>query len=74
MFTRVAVGRARVVREIRAAAPLMAALRAPVAARGPWLTAVLNASGTARFSGRPVYVRRDGDSGRKLIEIFQVTP
>lgn len=52
MFTRVAVGRARVVREVRAAAPLMAQLRAPVTARGPWLTAVLNA-GTA---GRPVAV------------------
>jgi len=52
VFTRVAVGRARVVREIRAAAPLMAQLRAPVTARGPWLTAVLNAGTT----GRPVAV------------------
>ena len=43
MLTRIAVGRARVVREVRAAAPLMAALRAPVPSRGPWLTAVLNA-------------------------------
>jgi hypothetical protein len=56
VFTRVAVGRARVVREIRAAAPLMADLRAPVAARGPWLTAVLNAGAARRFSGRPVAV------------------
>ena len=56
MFTRVAVGRARVVREVRAAAPLMAALRAPVTARGPWLTAVLNAGAAHRFSGRPVAV------------------
>lgn len=43
-LTRVAVGRARVVREVRAAAPLMADLAAPVTARGPWLTAVLNHS------------------------------
>jgi hypothetical protein len=56
MFTRIAVGRARVVREVRAAAPLMAALRAPVTARGPWLTAVLNAGAAHRFSGRPVAV------------------
>jgi hypothetical protein len=43
VVTRVVAGRARVVRELRAAAPLMAALRAPIPARGPWLTAVLNA-------------------------------
>ena len=41
--TRVADGRARVVGEVRAAAPLMADLAAPVPARGPWLTAALNA-------------------------------
>jgi hypothetical protein len=40
--TRIADGRARVVREIRAAAPLMSALAVPVTARGPWLTAALN--------------------------------
>ena len=56
MFTRIAVGRAQVVREVRAAAPLMAELRAPVTARGPWLTAVLNAGAARRFSGRPVAV------------------
>ena len=56
MFTRVAVGRAQVVREVRAAAPLMARLRAPVTARGPWLTAVLNAGAARRFSGSPVAV------------------
>ncbi|MGY1743520.1 MULTISPECIES: hypothetical protein [unclassified Blastococcus] len=50
--TRVVTGRERVVRELRAAAPLMAALRAPVPARAPWLTAVLN-TGAA---GRPVAV------------------
>ena len=44
------------VREVRAAAPLMAALRAPVTARGPWLTAVLNVGAARRFSGRPVAV------------------
>jgi hypothetical protein len=56
VFTRVTVGRARVVREVRAAAPLMTALRAPVPAAGPWLTAVLNAGAAHRFSGRPVAV------------------
>jgi hypothetical protein len=54
--TRVVVGRARVVREIRATGPLMAALRTPVTARGPWLTAVLGAAGAHRLSGRPVAV------------------
>jgi hypothetical protein len=34
----------------------MAQLRAPVTARGPWLTAVLNAGAAHRFSGRPVAV------------------
>jgi len=60
MFIRVAHGRARVVREVRAAAPLMAALRAPVTWRGPWLTAVLNDAAARRFAGpwaaRPVAV------------------
>ena len=56
MLTRVAVGRARVVREVRAAAPLMAELRAPVTSRGPWLTAALNTGAAHRFSGRPVAV------------------
>ena len=56
MFTRVAVGRARVVREVRGAGPLLARLRAPLTARGPWLTAVLN-DGAARFPrARPVAV------------------
>ena len=53
---RIAVGRARVVREIRAAAPLMAALRAPVTAQGPWLTAVLNEGAARRPRARPVAV------------------
>jgi hypothetical protein len=54
--TRIAVGRAPVAREIRAAAPLMARLRAPLTARAPWLTAVLNDGAARRFSGRPVAV------------------
>jgi hypothetical protein len=54
--TRIVVGRAGVVREVRAAAPLMAALRAPVTARAPWLTAALNAGAARRGSGRPVAV------------------
>jgi hypothetical protein len=45
-----------VVREVRAATPLMATLRAPVTARGPWLTAALNTAATRRFDGRPVAV------------------
>ena len=57
---RIAVGRARVVREVRAAGPLMAELRAPVTARGPWLTAVLNEGAAHRSVGpwapRPVAV------------------
>jgi hypothetical protein len=65
--TRVAVGRAAVVREVRAAASLMTTLRAPVTARGPWLTAVLNAGAVARPRVRPVAVvveaHRDGRPG-----------
>jgi hypothetical protein len=34
----------------------MTALRVPVAAAGPWLTAVLNVGAAHRFSGRPVAV------------------
>ncbi len=60
MQTRVVTGREGVVRELRAAAPLMAALRAPITARAPWLTAVLNVR-----AARPVavVVERDGRSG-----------
>ncbi|MGZ4623328.1 MAG: hypothetical protein ACXVGD_14630 [Blastococcus sp.] len=58
--SRIAVGRTRVVREVRAAGPLMAELRAPVTARGPWLTAVLNEGAAHRSAGpwtpRPVAV------------------
>jgi hypothetical protein len=56
VLIRIAVGRARVVREVRAAAPLMAELRAPVTARGPWLTAVLNQAAGRRGTGRAVAV------------------
>jgi hypothetical protein len=56
-FPRVAVGRAPVVGQIRAAAPLMAGLAAPVTARGPWLTAVVNDQAASRTPGvRPVAV------------------
>ena len=64
MSTRIAVGRAAVVREVRAAAPLMADLRAPVTARGPWLTAVLNAGAARRGAGRPVAVVVGPSQGR----------
>ncbi|MGY1746368.1 hypothetical protein [Blastococcus sp. SYSU D00695] len=49
-------GRERVVRELRAAAPLLGRLRVPVPARAPWLTAVLNTG-----SGRPVAVVVEDD-------------
>lgn len=52
----IAVGRDQVVRELRAAAPLARRLRAPVTARAPWLTAVLNARAVRPLSGRPVAV------------------
>jgi hypothetical protein len=44
VFTRVAEGRAQVVREIRAAAPLISGSAAPTTARGPWLAAALHAA------------------------------
>ncbi|MFQ1001619.1 hypothetical protein [Modestobacter sp. SSW1-42] len=65
MLTHLAHGRARVVEEIRAAAPLMAALAAPVPARGPWLTAALNvqpAGPLARVRPRALVVARDPDA------------
>jgi hypothetical protein len=62
--TRIVVGRARVAREVRAAAPLMADLRAPVTARGPWLTAVLNAGAARRGGGRPAAVVVGPSQGR----------
>ena len=77
VFTRVAVGRARVVREVRAAAPLMAALRAPVPARGPWLTAVLDAGAArpARGAGRsPSSSSRTGRAGRRRVAFLAAAP
>jgi hypothetical protein len=57
---RVVVGHAPVVREVRAAGPLMAALAAPVTARAPWLTVVLNSGAASRRPGRPIAVVVDG--------------
>jgi hypothetical protein len=57
-------GRAAVVRELRAAAPLLAALRAPITARGPWLTTALTVTAAHRpTGGRPVAVVVDGTRG-----------
>ena len=61
VLTRVADGRAHVVRELRAAEPLMARLAAPVPARGPWLTAALNVQSArplARVRPRAVVVEQ----------------
>jgi hypothetical protein len=77
VFARAAAGRARVVREIRASAPLMATLRAPVPARGPWLTAVLNgrswSPAGAPLGCRPVaVVVEDERGGRPVAAAFLV--
>jgi hypothetical protein len=65
------VGRAAVAQEVRRAAPLMARLRAPVTARAPWLTAVLNVQ--ARWRLRPVAVVVDSsDSDRPDAAAFLV--
>ncbi|SDE26033.1 hypothetical protein SAMN05660485_00362 [Blastococcus fimeti] len=56
MRTRVVVGRDRVVQEVRAATPLARRLNAPVTARAPWLTAVLDVQAARRRAGRPVAV------------------
>ncbi|MGY1754944.1 hypothetical protein [Blastococcus sp. SYSU D01042] len=63
MRTRVVVGTAPVAHEVRAAAPLARRLRAPVTARAPWLTAVLDAQAARRWSGRPVAVVVGGPEG-----------
>jgi hypothetical protein len=61
----VATGRAQVVRELRAAVPLQAAVRAPVTARSPWLTTVLNVAAARPLPGsRPVAVVVDRDADR----------
>lgn len=51
MRPRVVIGRARVVRELRAATPLLARLAAPIPAGAPWLTVALNV-----YRARPVAV------------------
>jgi hypothetical protein len=57
-------GRAAVARELRAAGPLLAALRAPVTARGPWLTTALAVTAAHRLTGgHPVAVVVDGTRG-----------
>ena len=66
VHTRVVDGRARVVRELHAAVPLLADLAAPVPACGPWLTAVLNVQSArplARTRPRAVLVERSGLPG-----------
>ncbi|MCZ2812363.1 hypothetical protein O2W15_13055 [Modestobacter sp. VKM Ac-2979] len=65
MHTWVVDGRAAVVREVRAAAPLLAERAVPLPARGPWLTAALNAQAGRPFCRvRPhaVVVERDAHS------------
>jgi hypothetical protein len=53
----VAAGPAEVVRELRAAGPLLARVRAPIPARPPWLTAALNVQAARREAGvRPLAV------------------
>ena len=56
-------GRARVVREVRSSGSLAARVRAPVTARGPWLTAVLNDLAARRSPVRPVAVVVDDRAG-----------
>lgn len=56
--TRIVPGRAGVIREVRAAAPLMAALSAPVPACGPWLTSVVHTT-PVRSRAVAVVVERD---------------
>jgi hypothetical protein len=56
MSTRIVLGREGVAREVLAATPLMAALAAPVTARAPWLTAVLNQQRSGPVGPRPAAV------------------
>ena len=60
---RLVAGSARVVREIRAAGPLMARLRAPLTARGPWLTVALHEAAAGRPRTRSFAVVVDGGVG-----------
>lgn len=67
-------GPAQVAAELRAATPLMTALRAPIPARAPWLTAVLNAraaeSPVRRWRSRPVAVVVDGTASGPAAAAF----
>jgi hypothetical protein len=72
--TRIVSGPAPVAAELRRATPLMTALRAPIPARAPWLTAVLNARAaepaTRRWQSRPVAVVVDGTPSRPAAAAF----
>jgi hypothetical protein len=72
--TRIVSGPAQVAAELRRATPLMTALRAPIPARAPWLTAVLNAAGARpavrRWQSRPVAVVVDGPAQQPAAAAF----
>jgi hypothetical protein len=72
--TRIVSGPAQVAAELRRATPLMTALRAPIPARAPWLTAVLNARRSEptarRWRSRPVAVVVDGTAQRPSAAAF----
>ncbi|MPQ99792.1 hypothetical protein GB931_18090 [Modestobacter sp. I12A-02628] len=82
MPIRSVTGRAPVLREVRAAAPLMGRLAAPVPARAPWLTAAVHTA--RRWSRRrPVAVlvdqvaggpRRAGPDGLALVTLRRTGP
>jgi hypothetical protein len=77
VLIRLADGRARVVREIRAAAPLMSDLAAPVPARGPWLTAALNAQSArplSRVRPRAVVVEQHPQGPPDGVALLSVRP
>lgn len=63
MGTRVVEGRAEVAQALHAAAALAERVRAPLTARAPWLTAVLDAPSARRRAGTPVAVVVDGPAG-----------
>jgi hypothetical protein len=67
-------GPAEVAAELRRATPLMAAVRAPIPARAPWLTAVLNVQAARtparRWRSRPVAVVVDGTPARPAAAAF----
>jgi hypothetical protein len=67
-------GSAQVAAELRRATPLMTALRAPIPARAPWLTAVLNVRAAEprlrRWRSRPVAVIVDGTTSGPAAAAF----